>query len=46
MYFFQFARCEPLIEDTIEFCIYNEEDGAVVLVDFRKAFDTFEIEIY
>ena len=33
-----------LIKDTIEFCINNEEDGAVVFVDFRKAFDTLEIE--
>ena len=47
MYFFNFATCEPLfdLEDTIEFCIYNEEGGAVVLVDFRKAFDTLEIEL-
>ena len=33
-----------LIEDTIEFCINNEKDGAVVFVDFRKVFDTLEIE--
>ena len=34
----------PLIEDTIEFCINNEEDEAVVFLDLRKAFDTLEIE--
>ena len=33
-----------LIEDTIEFCTNNKKDGAVVFVDFRKAFDTLKIE--
>ena len=32
-----------LIENTIEFCTKNGKDGAVIFVDFRKAFDTLEI---
>ena len=32
-----------LIEDVIDYCTQNNQNGAILFVDFKKAFDTLEI---